>query len=77
MKPDKLAEETLKEIYRNDKWEPNFKGIIKAMQEYHKSQLKDELIKFDKWYRNDYNIPYIGGDATSEDVVNEYLKTKP
>ena len=44
-------EEILKVKYSNDKWEPNFNGILEAMREYaeayHKAKLKEELVKYE------------------------------
>ena len=51
-------EEILKVKYSNDKWEPNFNGILEAMREYaevyHKEKLREELIAFAKFVTNEY-----------------------
>ena len=53
-------EETLKVKYSDDKWEPNFNGILEAMREYakvyHKAKLKEELVKYETWNRDQKDL---------------------
>ena len=48
---DPRPEKILKAKYSDDKWEPDFKGIIEVMREYaeayHKAKLKEELVKYE------------------------------
>jgi len=64
----KGAEEILKEKYANDKWEPNFKGILEAMEQYRAEGLREELIKFARQFYAD--------EETCIHNVNEYLSNK-
>ena len=69
-------EEILKVKYSDDKWEPDFKGIIEVMREYaeayHKDKLRGELINYSVWTRN----KFLAESEFIEGVVNEYLKGK-
>ena len=73
MKTSELKpEEILKVKYSDDKWEPDFKGILEAMREYaeayHKAKLKEELVKYEIWNRNQRDLVMF--------TVDEYLKGK-
>ena len=63
-------EEILKVKYSDDKWEPNFNGILEAMREYaevyHKAKLRGELIKYETWNRDQKDLIIF--------TVDEYLK---
>ena len=43
-------EEILRAKYANDKWQPNFEGILEVMDKwakiYHKEKLREELVSF-------------------------------
>ena len=66
-------EEILKVKYSDDKWEPNFKGILEAMREfaevYHKAKLRRELINYSVWKRK----KFLAESEFTESVVDEYL----
>ena len=76
MKPSEPnPEEILKVKYSDDKWEPDFEGILEAMREYaeayHKAKLREELINYVRWFGPE-NMPI--EFPTSEGVfVDKYL----
>jgi|WetSurSiteA1Bulk_404760.scaffolds.fasta_scaffold105168_1 hypothetical protein len=70
----KGAEEILKEKYANDKWEPNFKGILEAMEQYRAEGLRKELIRFLKWHDNKFGSN--GGDKIIAELIDEYIQYK-
>jgi len=74
-------EEILAAKYANDKWEPNFNGILEVMdiwaEIYHKEKLREELYAFRKFYNERYQEH---PDLYVADIlridINDYLKQK-
>ena len=72
MTMDKLAEEIYYKLCQEKIMNWDRKNIvIEAMQSYHETKLKEELIKYDKYIYN-----HIHTGETSEVFINEYLKQR-